>query len=63
MQRASLHPQRFDPLGDKHSSLDRLPCGDDRRPLAVLEPALGGESGRNLTEELGLQLCEVRDSA
>ena len=51
------------PLGDQHPRLDRRARRDDRRPAAVLEPALGGELGADLAEHLRLELGEVRDGA
>ena len=51
-------PQRPQPPGHQHPRLDRGARGDDRRPAAVLQPALGGQRRRHLAEQLGLQLGE-----
>ena len=50
-----------DAIGDENARLDRAARGDDRRPAAVRQAALGGEPGADLAEHLGLQLREVRD--
>src|SRR5207253_1094639 len=42
---ASLHLERRDALGHHDAGLDRSARGDDRRPTAVLEPALLRELG------------------
>ena len=52
-----------DPLGHEHACLDRSACGHDRRPAAVLEPALGGERRAHLAEHLGLELGQVGERA
>ena len=59
VHRAAVDAQRGHPVGDQHARLDRRARGDDRRPAAVVEPALGGELRADLAEQLGLQLGEV----
>ena len=59
MQRPAVDAQRLDPVGDHHPRLDRRARGDDRGPVAVLEPPLAGQLRRDLAEQLGLQLGQV----
>src|SRR5918912_46541 len=55
-----LDLKRHYAVGDQHARLDSRALSDDRRPSAVLEVALLGELGADLTEHLGLELREVR---
>ena len=56
---AAPYLERRHPMGDEHPRLDGGASRGDRRPAPVLQPALGGKLGRDLTEELRLQFREV----
>jgi len=60
VQDPALELQGLHPLGDQHPGLDRAAGRDDRRPAQVVQAALRGELRRDLAEERGLQLREVR---